>query len=1245
MSPPPTSRDPLLEQRKAQLREISARRNVQLRELFALLRRRDDIGSMLPDSSESDETLDALMEQHDLEKHPETGFIAHLSQQQLNELIGTRYTGVQFGQSGTKRPFKHDPIDDDEPDELDLLASSSRKRQRTFGPESSSASINVPGELSGPPDLPQRRNVPQPQPLTLPLGPPETASPTAAMQLDGMDPSQATSPPPPHTPTRTPSAAQFAVPTPLQVPSISQMAATVNPAQLEGSQHWPAVIQTSTAEEQSALQAIASTETEFTYEGVTLPAFTVVPPPTLTQNQPVSVAPITFNPQYTLPPARSLPLEFKPKKASTSRKKRKEREKERPNGKRSAEDEFTPSSFAEWSATIRANPVWRRTARAAKCMMTKDWAVALSEVKLLRVFDKVEAEKDFGRWSGRQPKKQRSSVIKSHGDYLMDEMKWMRTDFREERRWKLLLAYNLSTSVLEWHAAGTTALRLQHGIVGPWKRPDPAEGTAKSEVMEVDAEKDEDMVDNKRSSSPQTLPSSTSGPAVSNSLGIDYGSDDEDEEDDKQSAVDAGEIAQMVQEETFEAPGPDVDASMMKESDLKQEPIEGILNLENGMEVDGEQAETKASVGLTPASTIIAPNGALKNSSQDPLMSMPPPPAETSANTSLDSSPATAPKPSSRQQPNPYAPLKEAILFSDADEEDALFISLEQLSLKVPEVKVEAPEQLNLSVIFPELHPYSLYDPDGEIMKKAKAERKAGREDPKIRVDELAVPKMHAASRFMHVKPTLLSSLQPAKRWRDGAWVDWNEGVPVHPSESLNSHTDTSSDIFDPNTSHSLHTAAAIHTMEKMPLRDKADKLASRLPPQWSDADDALLKNIIDRYPGTFNWPLIAELFNSGKASVSSDRRLPRDCFDRWKEKWQTETRMKYGMAPLEPATPQSAGGIQAQLNQMTTRKRLASASVSSQTAPPVFDSGDARKRIRHFQMEGIMKRVGKKRAENLQKAIHNPKKPASIHDSHSQVTQLRPLGPMELSRIKSSKEEENRQAIALRQAQQKAQQQAQAQAQQQAQAQANGQPAAQPGSQVPQAGAAAIPRQPAGAQQPQAQVNISGQQRVPSPANARAGSQGPSAPNPAGGASPQQRNMPAPNGMQGSPPHQYAHNPGQSPSPVPHVSPPRMAATVPPNVQHLQISPQGHPRPPSAQGQAGVPNNAAAPRNAYPTMTNMMPPQMVATHGNGQVSVTPQMAAAYLQQQYAQQQAAGQAHVPQQQQYSTEQLAIMARV
>jgi hypothetical protein len=48
----------------------------------------------------------------------------------------------------------------------------------------------------------------------------------------------------------------------------------------------------------------------------------------------------------------------------------------------------------------------------------------MTELRLIRTLERIESLKAGGRWSFRQPKKQRGigGFVKTHWDYLMDEM-------------------------------------------------------------------------------------------------------------------------------------------------------------------------------------------------------------------------------------------------------------------------------------------------------------------------------------------------------------------------------------------------------------------------------------------------------------------------------------------------------------------------------------------------------------------------------------------------------------------------------------------------------------------------------------------------------------------------------------------------------------------------------------------------------------------------------------------------------
>ncbi len=100
------------------------------------------------------------------------------------------------------------------------------------------------------------------------------------------------------------------------------------------------------------------------------------------------------------------------------------------------------------------NPVSKMLHRSNKCVTSKEWQTAWEEIKFMRAMERVEQLKQEERWSFRQPKKFRGPIIpKSHWDWMLDEMRWMQADFREERTWKMTAAYEVSEWVRDWHAA------------------------------------------------------------------------------------------------------------------------------------------------------------------------------------------------------------------------------------------------------------------------------------------------------------------------------------------------------------------------------------------------------------------------------------------------------------------------------------------------------------------------------------------------------------------------------------------------------------------------------------------------------------------------------------------------------------------------------------------------------------------------------------------------------------------------
>jgi len=97
----------------------------------------------------------------------------------------------------------------------------------------------------------------------------------------------------------------------------------------------------------------------------------------------------------------------------------------------------------------RANPLNDLVASANKTITTSNIRAMLKERTDYNILRRIYTMQNANKWSLRQMKKfPDPPQAPSHWDHLLTEMKWMRTDFREERKWKMAMARNLA----EWCA-------------------------------------------------------------------------------------------------------------------------------------------------------------------------------------------------------------------------------------------------------------------------------------------------------------------------------------------------------------------------------------------------------------------------------------------------------------------------------------------------------------------------------------------------------------------------------------------------------------------------------------------------------------------------------------------------------------------------------------------------------------------------------------------------------------------------
>lgn len=327
---------------------------------------------------------------------------------------------------------------------------------------------------------------------------------------------------------------------------------------------------------------------------------------------------------------------------------------------------------------------------------------------------------------------------------LHSSQKWMRVDFREERRWKYVLAFNLSTAVLEWHDAGSREERVKLGICVLWKRPRSSQNAPTQDV---------DM---------DSRPAEHNGytPMADESDG------DEEEGDVEQRDIADALESRIALDEALDGTGSNesTDSSQHQTPgpDHVQPKVEDVedssaLQDSNLMDVNTQQ-EDQAKVESDDQT-------GLKAHSTDPNLA-------SQQNTQPDTAPAGSSSKASKT--SLYAPLREEIAYSDERklflEDDDLILVRALSDLTTDDSGIEPSLPIaDLSDIFPDLQPLGMPDIVSSSNEGKKKDKKSGEDNR--RVEDAGFTKMAPLGRFMHFKPTLLGPLQPARRWVNGEWM------------------------------------------------------------------------------------------------------------------------------------------------------------------------------------------------------------------------------------------------------------------------------------------------------------------------------------------------------------------------------------------------------------------------------------------------------------------------------------------
>ena len=141
-----------------------------------------------------------------------------------------------------------------------------------------------------------------------------------------------------------------------------------------------------------------------------------------------------------------------------------------------SEDYFTPlfiEGFTRQSTWMK--PIEKLLNQAHKTISTSDQYISILDHQACKILRRVYHLQQHDKWSLRQPVRcPEPTRPASHWDVTLQEMKWMRTDFREERKWKRAVARNLAHACAEWiHSGPAERLALQVNAVIP---PPPVAG-------------------------------------------------------------------------------------------------------------------------------------------------------------------------------------------------------------------------------------------------------------------------------------------------------------------------------------------------------------------------------------------------------------------------------------------------------------------------------------------------------------------------------------------------------------------------------------------------------------------------------------------------------------------------------------------------------------------------------------------------------------------------------------------------
>lgn len=484
-----------------------------------------------------------------------------------------------------------------------------------------------------------------------------------------------------------------------------------------------------------------------------------------------------------------------------------------------------------WQLKAQSQPLYKSLQTASKALTTKDWKIAREELKLMRAMQRIEALKAGNRWSFKQIKKHRGPPrTLAHWDHLLDEMKWTQVDFKEERRWKIATAYQVSRWIMAYHQAEdkkalcVSTRKVIERSMETLQTQDEVEAPAEKEETKVEVEDYLNATMFDASEAPQETSTVASIDLKEVNSKLESPEENKEQAPDgvsvKQEAIDTP-LSQLVSQPSEE---PSADAN-------KPGPSGG----------DASQVEEDSKAGIV---------GKLKENAKDELM-MPPP-----------ISPAVIQR------------CRPSILELDPN---ATMFSLEILEPYLDGTELGS---LDINALFPDLPLYDAPNPDDNEPYVDEAEQ--GRVTMISRLMSSRPPALDFGP--------LSSQVVYLKRKRDLSHVDMEmddfdeEDARIIKIEAkpLNAIAGTEPPRIVPALFQPRKNKDAPTTPIRRPTPPGAQALKNVVV--WTADEEDLVMSLIKPYQ--YNWDLIAELYNAMRGPmIPSERRTSWDCYEKWAKK------------------------------------------------------------------------------------------------------------------------------------------------------------------------------------------------------------------------------------------------------------------------------------------------------------------------------------------------------------------------